>query len=1279
MALNDLELSLMAFPQRWDGAGGILAVNLLLLPVGDPTAPLGTGPQFAGTSVHLNVNVVAGLATLPSTATTPSQLTQFAAQPPPAAAALYTQLYSQLTKKVTVNAKGLTTPAQAPHKGARIFKSLPASYTEAFAFSAPRTNDLFVGDGYGCALRDQAPKLNEKPVGPDTSIAWGQVLSYALHQPVLATAMGLIYSVPINIPSGLLASGGFVYFTLDASVPGNPWVADWKSNPDTVKSYAARLPALASAATASRQLFAARLLPIVATPPSNLTEAQFEAEEYDDGFAQIVHSNQPTTIDAATLDPSQIAPATDAGIQIGWDDEQVTVWFNNQVDLLRYRLDPTSVTPPPAEAPLGVIGYRVDVRIKGTTTWQSLCEIDGTLPFNQGASNGSGTTPISGNEFWLAPAPIRRSTTDNTTNNQPAWLPLYFAQWTGSSLVLPDPVVRYLATAFSQTNTGNPLPAPPALSNPSPDLTAVPNLVYSNPYEFRVRLVDLTGGGPLAIDAPIHPGPAPQALTDFLRYLPPKALEIVAAPAIAGYPSRPPTTRTIQTLDVKRPRIGYPEAIYAGVDPATFALSNLQTLIEDAWSSGRSVSVPDPDVVSFDVRAEARIPANDTGTAGTDPGDLDGNFRVIYTVNVPFPTDQGTDPTVMITLNYTDGVDDISTLTAPAPGTTTLPIPTARDIRVRLYPRCDPTKANYYGSDRAQIGPSTDYIVRREASTEDALFPNTPESQLQAFYFQPGSNLPQLLAQQLGLNQQALTFTGASGLRTVFGASGTLRHNISGDGSSLTIANQTELLGHWIVALVLDIERDWTWDGLIKPGPRQKKSPAPQFEFTRDGRKLGVITVPRVLSPAVTANSSQPPDRSRTRIIFFDTLDGNPAVNAFPDTPSPTYTVSAHFAKAAQQQFNFPITLPITTPPAQTPKIVSTGIAEGPYVHSATYSQTNLRERYLWIEFDKPVSDPDDTFFGRVLAYGPDPLLAADLLPKPAAEIAEMLPETAEPVLPIDPEPVRRIFSGQSADYSGLDAMTQMVPAISVGVGKSGTFFLLPLPSGMTSDNLELFGFWTYEFRTGHLQKWSTAQGRYGRPLRVTGIQHPAPHLICTASRNVEGIYATAPYANTVYNGRRVYDYQAGDPQTRIWFMLYAQVLQADGASWRNVLLTHKQGITLPNPPKLGSNPQQSFNRDPRAGIGFQHAAVEKLLTVLGLPTATPLSLLAVEILPGPLDVGTDVPGRRSEAGLFATTADGSPDQLAATVGRGEDPLGAELGLRRILRTSPLVAVPAIC
>jgi hypothetical protein len=97
-------------------------------------------------------------------------------------------------------------------------------------------------------------------------------------------------------------------------------------------------------------------------------------------------------------------------------------------------------------------------------------------------------------------------------------------------------------------------------------------------------------------------------------------------------------------------------------------------------------------------------------------------------------------------------------------------------------------------------------------------------------------------------------------------------------------------------------------------------------------------------------------------------------------------------------------------------------------------------------------------------------------------DISQMLADSVELPLPIDPAPVRRIFSGQSADQSGLDAMTQLVPAEPVGVGKSGRFFLLPLPPNVNPDDPSLFRFWTYEFRVGHTEMWSTAQGRYGLP-----------------------------------------------------------------------------------------------------------------------------------------------------------------------------------------------------
>jgi hypothetical protein len=1253
MALDHLELSIMAFPQRWDGPAGNLQINFLLFPVGDPTAPLGAGPQFAGTSVPLIVNILAGLDPLPKSTSVPTQATPTVAQPPVVAPALFNTLFTQLVNKgVTVTSGKLS---QEPPATARIQKSLPDSYTQAFPFEKPRTDDLSVGDGYGCSLRAQDPGLNNPP--PPAQIAWGQILSYALRQPVLARNLGLVYSLTIPIPAGMLQNGGYVYLTLDASSPANPWVNDWQNNPDTVKSYAARLPQLDS--TRQRSLFAATLFPVVANPGSNLTDAQFEAEQYDDGFAQIVHCNQPTTIDAVTLDPEQIAPGTEAGIQIGWDDEQVTVWLNNQIGLLHDRYQSGKIpnyVPQTPEAPLGVQGYRVDVRLKGISAWTSLCVVNGSLPFDQNSVGGAAITYINGNELWLAPAPIRPRPADpNQPNDNPAWLPLYFAQWRGTSLVVPDQVISLLAYAVA--NPGAPLPAPPA-QNPSADLTLVPPLHYGNDYEFRVRLVDLTGGSALSTDPPVHPGDAPQALCKFRRFIPPKSLEVETSPPPPPLPAKPAPVRAIDALTVRRPRIGYPEALFAKVNPSTFSLANLPTLIGNAQNDGRAIDVADPDVDRFEVRVEARIPDHDIGATGTQAGDLDGNFRILYSLEVHFPTDQGDDPTVTLNLDYTDGIDDISNIIAPPDDTTDLPIPTARDIRVRLFPQCA-ARSNYYGTPTPPVGLSSDYIVRKDAVVEDALFTNTPQSQLQAFYFQPGSNIPQLLAQKLNLQAQGLTLSGAIGTRTVFGASGALRHTISPDGGSFTFSNATELLGHWIVVLVLDVLRDWTWDGFGQPALQFARGAVPV--------NIGHIVFPRVIPAAAVGSPGPAPDRSFSRIIFFDGLDPQPAPGSFPDELHPIYSVTASFDVAPQQQYNFNIELPITTPPAQTPKIASTGIAQTPYHHSDDYSETSLRDRYLWIEFDQPIADSeDDAYFGRVLAYGPDPLLAADLLPKWFPP--DMLPDATEPDLPIDPEPMRFIFSGQAADDSGLDAMTQLLSAEKLGVGLSGKYFLLPLPPGISPEALDLFGFWTYEFRVGHSQKWSTAQGRYGRPLRVTGIQHPVPHLNCTIERSLSEIAVSAPYATTVYNGKRVYDFLAGDPQTSLWFMLYAQVLEADRSSYRNVLLMHREGLLkrpVPTPDERhSSDPQHSLNREPRGGTQFSEKEIQARLALLDLPKTTSLSVLAVEILPGQTHViETDRRGVQ-------------PGRIAVD---NEDPLGSQLGLRRILRTSPLTAVPAIC
>ena len=210
--------------------------------------------------------------------------------------------------------------------------------------------------------------------------------------------------------------------------------------------------------------------------------------------------------------------------------------------------------------------------------------------------------------------------------------------------------------------------------------------------------------------------------------------------------------------------------------------------------------------------------------------------------------------------------------------------------------------------------------------------------------------------------------------------------------------------------------------------------------------------------------------------------------------------------------------------------------------------------------------------FARVLAYAPDPLLYTH------PTVRETGP-AQPPDLALDPEGARTITPGQPRDDDGLEAMIGLEPA-----DDDPRKFLLPLPAGLDESDPRLFGMWTYELRFGHKDPWSLARARFGRPLQATGVQHPAPTLPCAASwrrrllRPLDGaasapadaaprkalpvewdVVANAPFATPVLaDGSRVGD---GFPHTTIGFLLYAQATQADGSSYRNVLIAH-QGAT---------------------------------------------------------------------------------------------------------------------
>jgi hypothetical protein len=265
--------------------------------------------------------------------------------------------------------------------------------------------------------------------------------------------------------------------------------------------------------------------------------------------------------------------------------------------------------------------------------------------------------------------------------------------------------------------------------------------------------------------------------------------------------------------------------------------------------------------------------------------------------------------------------------------------------------------------------------------------------------------------------------------------------------------------------------------------------------------------------------------------------------------------------------------------------------------------------------------------------------------------------------------------------------------------------FIVPLPAGVAEGSPELFGFWTYELRIGHKAIWSTAQARFGRPLIVKGVQHPAPALSCAAFRGQSAptaplqIVVTAPFATAVFNDQRLTNPRAGDPRTRIWALLYAQVTQSDGTSRRNVLIARAPAVPRFEMDAAGAVTLPG-TRDVIGVARFDTAAVERILAEMALPPNSPLSVVAVELLPGDHLVQTErTIGNPTGVMLKAESAEkvyvmfdrpdgvssGSADALRTATFNAvpaDDPLGVELGTiasRRILRCSTLTPVAPVC
>ncbi len=1326
MALTPEKLRILTFPQRI--AGNALDVNVLLLPtqnllnVQQPFASqVNSGttvnlPRFIAADLKLEIKTIQGLSTYPfssdavltaegAKADTFSTSAAF----PPSLPALYESLAAQFTLDTSVAAttKGAGAPL-ADTDGIR--KYLPRSYRTAFNFTLPRTEFARTDDSYHCAIK-RTPKPNPSFQQSSDAITWGRVIAFCLRQPLLAERIGLLHKIRVTLPSAdYFADGGWVYCRLASALDE----FDIANADIELRRYAARIPSIDT----PRQLFAALLFPVVpgpAQPNGDFDTLKIEAADYDDGFAKIVHAAQPVSANFLSEEPDGIHVQKEMGIRLGWDDEQILIWQNRQL-----LADPA--TPGKrVEAPLGVFSYRVDAKEKGEAQWHSLVRIRNKAQLTLGGQAiAQAQTP---HETGVQVFPTRINGDPNTS----FWLPSYFTQWYGASLAVPDASAAQLDETGALADPGTyhdaNIPAKPDQKGGlyDPLLPSGFELKYGNEYEFRVRLADLTGGGPVEADQELNDAPATSASLVFKRYVAPKQLTVVPVT-----PQTTPESGALRFYEgnsfaVSRPRLGYPALLFTELDTA----DAFQKLLDDkkALHTGkvgaerikdqRAVSYFDPDVDRFLAIVEIKTLLLDTEASltGREP------FLPLYTTFRTFDADPQEPFTLPLEYRDANVIDfgnevslgDLNLSQADIDGRDALVLPRSRDIRITLLPVCSgkAAKPGYFGFDETVVagefvraGEPTQFFVREDADDEKEFFRKGLEShQLQGLYLQPDppqvnnpvtlfvevvegkqleqSTLMQRLASQLDVDFKGMTLIGRPGERIQFGCSHRIRHTLAPDNSSLTFATTADLINHWLCVLSLAINRDWTWDGLKDASLEIQRATEFTGEAdTADKDVVGVVEIKKTASRVATTA----PDRSYTRVVFVDAIEpkkdlAKPATAAhpFPNTIDALYRVTPRFiagvaaGAAKRERITREMQLPVTTVPAQVLHVVAAGYALSSYERTHSYSETAVRQRFLWFEFDQPIADPNDTAFARVLAYAPDPLLA---FPNPD----QLLIKQDDPPLAIDPELIRVITKGHGNDNAGIDAMQPMmaetVDSSQPMIKLSPVHYLLPLPPGLHSESPELFGFFTYELRVGHTDRiWSTAQGRYGHPTRVNGVQHPAPPLKCLVDRATAGLVVTAPYAMAVFDGKNV---TSKPPKTEIWAMLYAQVRQADGTENRNILLSeerlHQVKSKTPEVSEflsarsaLSIKQFNSFAKAldlPATGVAaWTENEVRHLLEQFNLAADTNVSVLAVEMMP-----------RYDQFILFAKPPD-----------TNVHPLSRELGQYRILRTSPLVAAPAIC
>ena len=1180
MAIHTAAINLLTFPQRWDAASRELVVRWLCLPVGSPLDAFVPGqPAFADAALRLQAQRVPGLAHVPSAADALASAALEPVQPTANKRFVFEQLGAQF--QIDLN------PAPAPVGAAMRFRKPVTESYRALAGRRQLGPELIGADEHQCMLHEALAGQPPAPVVLKSSLRWGQVIAYALRQPALATALGLMGELRVPVDDGFYQQGGWLWLTPHAS-------GDYAADPALLALYAARIPPLL--AEAPRAIYAPLLFPVDRND-FRLDEVLHDAERYDDGFARMVHGAQG---DAPVAGGGEVRDA----IRLAWDDETIAHWFSAQV-------------APESGATMGTAGFRVDVRNSADAgAWHSLQRVrsiddlkvgDAVL----GAYSGEAMVEV-------VPAQV------SPARPGEFWMPAYFSAWRGASLVLTDSALARLAQPLPDEAGPDARHAALQLDREKtfePVGDKLVKLRYGQAYDFRVRLADLTGGGPAEDDASPEPGDAdahPSTSITFRRHRRPGAVTVQKRPERA----RP-------TLVLEKPKLGYPEILYAsGADALDDdVIDALRAARRDDAAAGvsREPGLTDPDVVALAIVLEVRALDGDGAT-----------WHEAYRVERAFDT-----PVLELPLVFEDHATLLDLPQAPA-ADAPLPLPTGRALRLRLV-ALGRNDAGYFGSDDARIGRSAAVELQLDAAQEAPPLAARDEPVLGFFFRTPpedGSVPPvaQRLAQELGLQQHGMTLAGGAGRRTVFAASAELRHTLAPECSSITLSSQADLAQRWLIVLRLRIARDWSWHGDADPVLQVQRRVARGGGAPEAVQTVGTVRLPRATvanaATGLAAGDVRDAGRQFTDVVFLDAFDPKPRAlpGELPTELTLSYELQPQYTSAlvaAPPADSLPeLRLPVTTPPSQLPKLMSAGIALAPYVAAKDYSSSEDRRRMLWLEFDQPVADPQDAYFVRVLVNAPDPLLTDEI-------IKEQRPE---PPLSIDDEWMRLVHPGQPGDDSGAHAMA----GLAVGA-EAGRHFVVPLPDGMDEAASELFDMLTCEIRVGHdRSRWCTAQSRFGPALRAAGLQHPPPPLGCKAARVSIGVRVRAALATPLAEGRHVRPIRA---KTRLWALLYARVQRADGRAWQNVLLQQRPLL----PPEPGPNMLVLPTAQPALlyaeGL-FPLDELHRSLRLFGLPDDAPLTAMAVEFLTAP--------------------------EVA-------DPLGQALGQARMLRASPLVAVPDAC